>query len=245
MKQIRTELSSHAWMTGFIHEPNPEMPNHADFPAILVLPGGGFRFCSAREGEPVAAAFYAAGYSSFVLDYTTVTKKPDAVIDDPMKDTELALRWIREHAAEYALRGDQVAMIGFSGGSHLAAAVATHGPERPDALILGYPGILHSKLRALECPDIIECVDENTPPTFMFSTRDDKVTPPKHPLAMANALDAAGVSFEMHIFRSGPHGLSLANDVTCAGNPAMVNPAFAGWLTMCLEWLKAEMTCKK
>ena len=62
------------------------MANIQAYTAMLVLPGGGFRFCSDREGEPVAMAYFAEGYQTFVLDYTTVTKKPDATIEDPMRD---------------------------------------------------------------------------------------------------------------------------------------------------------------
>lgn len=238
MKLIYTNISEYARMTGYVHETAPEMKNYPYFPVILVLPGGGFRYCSARESEPVAMSFYAHGYSAFVLDYTTVTKKPDASMADPMKDTELALKWIRENSEEYHLRKDQVAMIGFSGGSHLAAAVATHGPIRPDLLILGYPGILHSSLRALECPDIIECVDEMTPPAFIFSTHDDKITPPEHAIAFADAMNKAKVDYEIHIFRHGPHGLSLGTDITSGGESEMENPIFAQWLPMCLDWMK-------
>ncbi len=238
MKLIHVRLNEYAVMTGYIHEPHREMPNYSDFPVAIILPGGGFRFCSAREGEPVAMAFYAEGYSSFVVDYTTVTKKPDALIDDPMRDVEEVFNWVLNNYAEYNLRKDETTLVGFSGGAHLAAAVATHGPHRPDTLVLGYPGILHSELRALECPDIIECVDAKTPPTFIFSTRFDRVTPPKHPMAFAAALDEAGVEFELHIFKDGDHGLSLAKDVTCVGRPAMKIDAVAEWFPMCIRWLK-------
>ena len=237
MKLIQYKLGEHATLTGYLHEPTPEMANIERYPAILVLPGGGFRFCSAREGEPVAMAFFAEGYQAFVLDYTTVTKKPDATIEDSMQDVQLALVHLQENEESYFLAPHKMAMIGFSGGGHLAGASATHGPLRPDALVLGYPGIVHSDLRALECPDIVESVDEHTPPTFLFSTRDDQITPPVHPLAFAQALDKAGGDFELHIFRSGVHGLSLAKSLTCGGDQKMVNPAFAQWFPMCIQWL--------
>ena len=35
-------------------------------PGILILPGGGYEFCSAREGEPVAMHYLAEGYNAFV-----------------------------------------------------------------------------------------------------------------------------------------------------------------------------------
>lgn len=79
------------------------MGNIRQFPTVLVLPGGGMRICSDREAEPIAMAYYAEGYSAFVLDYTTTTKKPDAVMAEPMEEVESSMRWIREHADDYAL----------------------------------------------------------------------------------------------------------------------------------------------
>ena len=240
MQLIRQKIGEYAELTGYIHEPNSEMSNIHAYPAVLVLPGGGFRFCSEREGEPVAMAYFAEGYQAFVLDYTTITKKPEATMNDPMQDVQETLKWIRRNEEQYFVAEKQLALVGFSGGGHLASAVATHGPERPDALILGYPGIIHSDLRALDCPDIIESVDAQTPPTFIFSTRNDFVTPPKHPLAFAKALDEAGVGFELHIFREGDHGLSLAKPLTSGGFINQVGPVVAQWFKMSVDWLKAE-----
>ena len=39
-------------------------------PAILVLPGGAYKFCSDREAEPVALAYLAKGFNAFVLRYS-------------------------------------------------------------------------------------------------------------------------------------------------------------------------------
>ncbi len=39
MKTISYKISEHAFLTGFIHEPNEEMGNIDNFPGILVLPG--------------------------------------------------------------------------------------------------------------------------------------------------------------------------------------------------------------
>lgn len=235
---VKENLGKYAEITGYIHELEPEQEGKTVLPAILVLPGGGFRFVSPREGEPIAIKFYAEGYNAFVLDYTTVTKNENAVMDDPMEDTVNALKWIRSHGQEFHLDAEKVAMIGFSGGGHLAAAVSTHCQERPSALVLGYPGITHNDLRALDCPDVVESVDENTPPTFMFAVRNDPVTPPRHPLAFAAALEQASVDFEIHIFKGAGHGQALGNEVTSWGDDVCVNDAYAQWFPMCIRWLK-------
>ena len=241
MKLIREKLGNFTELTGYLHEPDPEMENIRKFPVMLVLPGGGFRVCSAREAEPIASAYYAEGYSAFVLDYTTVTKKPEAVMADPMKDVQDALNWIHAHGEACCLDTDRVAMIGFSGGGHLAAASATHDPMRPNALLLIYPGITHNPSRALDCPDIIESVDEKAPPSFIVGTRADTVTPPRHQLAFASALEEAGVDFELHIFPGGVHGMSLGKSLTCSGSAAYVDAAYAQWFPMSVRWLKDQL----
>ena len=91
MKIIKKKLGQYAELTGYLHELNSDMENIKDYPAILIFPGGGFRTCSFLESEPVALAYLAEGYQAFTLNYTTVTDKPDATIEDPMKDAQDAL----------------------------------------------------------------------------------------------------------------------------------------------------------
>lgn len=239
MKIVTKKIGDIAELTGYIHTPNRETPHIEAYPAILILPGGGFRFCSFNESEPVATAYFAEGFQAFTLKYTTVTDKPDAEISDPIRDVQEAMEWIRAQSADYYVAKEKLALLGFSGGAHLAAAVSTRKGVRPDLLLLGYPGILHSDLRALECPDIVESVDETTPSSFIFCTRDDKITPPAHALAFAQALDAHGIDFELHIFRQGDHGLSLAKPLTSAGEKQRVNKEFSAWFPMSINWLWA------
>ena len=238
MRMIEQKIGDNAKLTGFIHEVHDELPNIDKFPAIVVLPGGGFRFCSFREGEPVAAAYYAQGFQAFVLEYTVVSKKEDATIDDPIKDVTEAFNYLKAHGEEFFLATDKIALLGFSGGGHLAAAVSVKGRVRPNALILGYPGIIHNDLRALDCPDICESVNENTPECFMFGMTNDSVTPPDHMLAFANALSQNNIPFEMHMFRGFGHGLSLGNSFVSSGFAENVRQRYAGWFTMSLDWLK-------
>ena len=54
----------------FVPKISDEMPNMKVKPGILVLPGGGYSFCSDREAEPVAFEFMAKGYNVFILRYS-------------------------------------------------------------------------------------------------------------------------------------------------------------------------------
>lgn len=59
-----------ATMVGYIHDLRPEMPHRNKLPAIIICPGGGYEFISARESDPVALSFFAQGYNTFVLNYS-------------------------------------------------------------------------------------------------------------------------------------------------------------------------------
>lgn len=238
MRIEQYSIREYAQLTAYLHTPNEEMKNIHTYPAILILPGGGFYICSERESEPVAMIYFAQGFQVFLLKYTTVTVKKDAKIEDPMADVQAALELIENNRQQFAIADHQLAMLGFSGGGHLAAASAVHGPRRPDCLLLGYPGIVHSDLRALECPDIVESVDSDTPPCFLFSTADDEITPPVHVLTFATALTKQGIKTELHMFTHGTHGLSLGTKLTADENPEFMNKRFAQWVPLSLQWLK-------
>lgn len=238
MKVITERLESPAGsLTAYLHDKSNELLSAAVRPAMLIFPGGGYFNCSDREAEPIALAYAAEGYNAFVVRYSV---GEDAQFPDALKDAESAIALLHRKADEWDIDKSKIAAIGFSAGGHLASALATMGSTRPNALVLGYPVILASmgQLLGKELPSTNEHVDENTPPTFLFSTRDDKVVPIKNSLAFVDALDEAGVPFEAHIFASGDHGLSLAKPLTANGLRGMNNPAVQKWLGLSIEWLK-------
>lgn len=125
---------------------------------ILVLPGGGYEFCSFREGRCVAQAFAQQGFNAAVLNYTVKN-----LLDVAKDHTGLGIRPMIEVGwAIDALRNDQslgftnsrIVVCGFSAGGHLAASIATRhndqqlldawqwrGSLRPDGAVLCYPVI--------------------------------------------------------------------------------------------------------
>ena len=57
-------------LTAMIQDVGGEYRTVTERPGIIVIPGGGYSFCSDREGEPIAKAFNALGFNSFVLYYS-------------------------------------------------------------------------------------------------------------------------------------------------------------------------------
>lgn len=224
-------------LTGYIHDVSNELKNAQIRPAVLIFPGGGYFMCSDREAEPVALAYMAEGYQAFVLRYSVGEKVP---FSQSYEDACTALAYLKENSDELHVDAKKIAIAGFSAGGHLAAALGTMGKDKPTAMILGYPVILSSMGDGIckEIPGLDEKVTAETPPAFIFSTSNDIIVPVENSLKFAEALNKNGVEFELHIFRNGVHGLSLAKPLTSNGERSMVNPVVAEWFTDSVRWLK-------
>lgn len=147
----------------------------------------------------------------------------------------MAMRFLRENAA--GMEVGKIAVVGFSAGGHLAGLLGTmyDGEElagigagkllRPDALGLCYPVTIswgkhhQGSFSCLTGDDEVlngklsldRLVHSQMPPVFLWHTRDDETVPVFGTLAFAQALEAAGVEFALHIYRRGVHGLSTAD----------------------------------
>jgi acetyl esterase/lipase len=80
-------------------------------------------------------------------------------------------------------------------------------------------------------------VSGDTPPSFLWHTVADTAVPVENSLLFAQALQAARVPFEMHLFPNGPHGLSLATVETSTADLAP-NPEAAQWMGLSITWLR-------
>lgn len=212
-----------AGLTAYLHDKSPELSTASVRPAILIFPGGGYYSCSDREAEPIALAYLAEGYNAFVCRYS-VGAQP--LFADAFEDAQAAMALLHAKCEEWDIDKNKIAAVGFSAGGHLASAIGTMGNIRPAALILGYPVILENmgQLLGKEIPSTNERVDDKTPPTFIFATRDDDTVPIANTLAFTGALEKEGIGFELHVFRSGAHGLSLAKPHVANGLRSMHNP---------------------
>ncbi len=125
--------------------------------AVVICPGGGYRFRSDREAEPIAYQFMAAGHAVFILNYSVADKAADFA---PLTEAALAIKYLRENSERYNISPSHIYILGFSAGGHLAASAGTlwnhprlraalgvdsgaspEGIGRPDGMILCYPVI--------------------------------------------------------------------------------------------------------
>ena len=245
---------------GFINVYLPEAPDYPTRlrPAMLVIAGGGYGFVSPREKECVALAYVTKGFVAFTLEYSVAPVRfPAQLVEGAM-----AMAFIRKNADKFRIKPDKIAAIGFSAGGHLAGMLGTlydHAEVktalkekaaivRPDAVILSYPVITSGEkahrgsfnnlcgadnLSLQKELSLETCVTANSSPAFIWATANDNGVPSENSLFMALAYKAAGVPFELHIFESGVHGLSLATEET-----GSVNEPVQKWLELSVTWLK-------
>ena len=243
---------------GFLNVYIPEAPDYPTRvrPAMLVIAGGGYAYVSGREKECVALSYIAKGFAAFTLEYSCApTRFPAQLLEGAM-----AMAYVRENAERLHILKDKVAAVGFSAGGHLAGMLATiYDAEevvsvlkeraincRPDAVILSYPVITSGEKTHVGSFDCLcgddlalrkrlsleNCVTENSSPAFIWATATDAGVHAENSFLMATAYKEKGVPFELHIFESGIHGLSIATEET-----GHVNVPVQSWLNLSVTWL--------
>ena len=253
--QIYTHtLPGGAQLIGYLRDRTVEMPAFNTRPAILILPGGGYAWCSRREADPVAMQFLQAGYNVFTLYYTCRSDETvPALRWQPLIDAAGAILHIRRNAEQFGTDPAKIAICGFSAGGHLALSGAVldipgkTAQQRPNAVILGYPVITAGEFAhrgsfvqlagsedtaAQQVFTLEDKVNADTPPVFVWHTMEDKTVPVENTLLLLAALRRAGVPCEAHLFEKGAHGTSISTAEVDAADPHR-----AHWVALCLEWL--------
>lgn len=241
-------------------------PERTGGAAMVVCPGGGYHMLAAREGVDYARWLNELGISAFVLKYRLGSHgyRHPAMLNDAAR----AVRLVRSRAAEWQIDPHRVGIIGSSAGGHLASTLATHfdagdanstdtieqQSSRPDAAVLCYPvismgerthagskknllGDNPSEALVAELSNELQ-VTSATPPCFLFPTADDPVVDVRNSLLFSTALADHGVTFSLHVYPHGRHGLGLGAK---AGEVAGRHP----WVGACEGWLHELGFAKK
>jgi acetyl esterase/lipase len=224
---------------------------------VVVAPGGSYtHLAMEKEGFAFARWLNERGVAAFVLQYRLGPKYHYPVeLEDAQRAIRMVRANAAEYGIAtdhigmwgFSAGGHLTATAGtkFDSGTADASDSIERQGSRPDFLILGYPVItfkepdLHrGSLKYLlgDSPDP-KLVDElsaetqvtkDTPPTFIFSTTDDKTVPVMNSVMFYSALVKAGVPVEMHLFQHGGHGAGLA-----AGNPQL-----SVWPDLVAKWMR-------
>jgi pectinesterase len=220
-------------------------PAKANGKAVIICPGGGYGILAFdKEGTRVAEEMNRWGITCFVLKY----RLPDDSFNidkslAPLQDAQQAMRYVRSNAKELGVNKNQIGIMGFSAGGHLASTAATHfnfkadeanvdtTSVRPDFAVLIYPvisfdsTITHKGSRnnligtkpAKEATDFFSNelqVTTATPPSFLVHAGDDAAVHVENSVRYYQACIKNKVPVEMHLYPKGGHGFGMANKTT-------------------------------
>lgn len=215
---------------------------------MLIIPGGGYQRTSPRESRPISDKFLKLGFHTAIYEYRhTLLKHPD-VISEALEVLEKLKK------LEYV---DQIFVIGFSAGGHLALHLLEKKPLEIKAGILCYPVVssddtiwhegsfttLLNDLKEKEEVSLEKHVVEQMPPIFLWHTLKDQSVSVLNSIRLLEKLHEKNISVEAHFYPEGRHGLSLANQDTPFENEDKLifekeNKHVATWFETLEKWLE-------
>lgn len=262
---MQGERSEGAYMLTHFWEESRELYPGQKRPVILICPGGAYRMTSDREAEAIAIRFMSMGYHTAVLRYSVSPARYPVALHQLAK----AVSILRERSEEWFIRPEQIVVMGFSAGGHLAASLGMFwnqgeitnalelAPEqiRPNGMILCYPvitsgafgheesfrNLLGERYEELrEQMSLEKQVSKDTPKTFIWHTFEDTVVVPENSLFFVQAMKKAGIPVEYHLFPEGNHGIGLGNELTANENGRGIVPGCEVWSSLAERWLNRE-----
>ena len=213
------------------------------FSAAIIVHGGGWVGGNRRiDVAPLFQPLTDAGIAWFSIDYRLAA--------DPLRfgtaaqDVEAAIRFVREHADEYHVDPDRIALIGESAGGHLAALAALDGEPSVRAVVALYaptnlvalakssdliPAAIRDQLQGTPFAGLImarlarlspiEKVRSGMPPFLLIHGTADRMVPFEQSRAMCERMLSVGAACEVFPVPGAGHGIRRWE-----GSPAMEAP---------------------
>ena len=223
------------------------LPEHPSGRAVLDCPGGGYAHLALQhEGHDWAPYFNNQGIAYAVLKY----RMPRGDRNIPLSDAYQAMKTLRDSADVWQINPDDIGIMGFSAGGHLASSVSTHAPWalRPNFSILFYPVITmgrgthegsrnnflgfdrDNKEIVRQWSNETQVRAHLTPPAIILLANDDEVVPPvQNGVAYYSSMRACGNTCSLLIYPHGGHGFGIRTSFP--SHPQMMDDLTA--------WLKA------
>jgi acetyl esterase/lipase len=191
--------------------------------AVIICPGGGFYILAiANEGTTVAHWLNKKGITVFLLKYRlahSLTDNPGKELSENMKksdfaekvssiiplciaDGRAAIKYVRDHAAEYGVDPSKIGIMGFSAGGTVAASTAFNYSveNRPDFVAPIYPYMP---------PSLQGAVLSDAPPLFVVAASDDDLGLAPHSVDLYSKWMTAKKPAELHMYEKGGHGFGM------------------------------------
>jgi acetyl esterase/lipase len=213
--------------------------------AVIVAPGGGFKFLSIEtEGFMVARWLADHGIAAFVLKYRVdpTPSDPEAFkqsfmtliaharaagpgqlppLDDAnaVADGKTAMKLVRQRAADWGVDAKRVGFIGFSAGSITALHVvlADEADSLPD-----FAGLIYGTVDQVAVPG-------DAPPAFIAFATNDQLFGGKG-FGVVDSWIKAKRPVELHMYESGGHGFGMRPQHTSSDH----------WVQEFYWWLEAR-----
>lgn len=197
----------------------PFVPENSNGQAVIVVPGGGYKFLSMEnEGHKVARRLADEGYTAFILQYRIplTPKDPQAYMQELMAvfgnlgksklpdhkpavdDLAAAVKLVADKAGEWQIDPDSIGVIGFSAGARTTIR-----------LIEGYPEIEQVDNVALIYPPMANTLQgDSYPPLFLAIAADDPLFQ-QGGLTFVNDWLEHSNDIDFHLYSGGEHGFGM------------------------------------
>ena len=250
-KKIKADIGkivmnvSHPSLTAYV----PANPNGT---AVIIAPGGAFHVLAFDlEGTEVAKRLNAKGITAFVLKYRVVHddpahpensignlmatknfKKLDSlnapVVPLAMQDGLTAVKYLRQHAADYKIDPNKIGFMGFSAGGTVTMSVVYSATDesRPNfvAPVYAYEGAI-----------IGSTVPSVKTPVFIAAASDDDLGLATHSVHIYLKWLAAKQPAELHMYEKGKHGFGTKKQ----------DLPVDSWMERFFDWLQMQELAKK
>ncbi len=253
---------SEAYLFTYFWDISEELYPNQRRPVILICPGGSYAVTSDREAEAVALRFMSMGYHTAVLRYSVAPKNYPV----QLCQVYTAIRMLRQNSETFGICPDQVLVMGFSAGGHLAASAGIFSGRkdlcrmlkaapkeiRPDGMLLCYPvissgpfgheesfrNLLGDRYEELcKLQSLEEQVDSDTVPAFIWHSCADATVRAENSLLLVQAMRQANVPVEFHMFAQGDHGIGLADEGTANPDGFGIDASCRSWSHLAEIWL--------
>ncbi len=223
----------------FVYPPKPGVASAHS--AVIVMPGGGYtHLVMAGEGAVDAQWLAAHGVTAFVLAYrlSPAYRYPAPMLDGSRAvryvrshASEYGVDPSRIGVWGFSAGGHLAAWLatGAKAADASAPDPVDRAADRPDFAIISYgrmaladsvPRPDQAKTARIEdvlaastaTLDIVPRVTRGSTPSFIYSTTGDQTVDSRNATTYYNALKAAGVPAELHVFELGAHGTHMGLD---------------------------------
>ena len=228
---------SHPTLTAYI----PSNPNGT---AVIIAPGGAFHALALdHEGIEVAKRLNEKGITAFVLKYRLVHndpahpensigtlmasgnfKKLDSlnapIIPLAMQDGLNAVKYVRQHAAEFKINPDRIGFMGFSAGATVTMSVVYSATDQTRPNFVAPVYVYENAIIGTNVPAV-------KTPIFIAAASDDDLGFATHSVDIYLKWLAAGQPAELHMYEKGKHGFGTKKQ----------NLPVDSWMDRFTDWL--------